>query len=180
MLAAPWAHTPCARFLAQISIVQRLKPFLYKDLVLRICLFCVLTPCARFHEGLSPGETPGVHTPRPCPLNGAGIPARIFKIFQVAEDDFKASERAPKCLVRPEDLARHSWTTWNRVSRYLKSNFVRRSQLFDWMKTLENILVISDSNETSSSLSFASNQLNRISGKSPCPDPKYDQLCLGF
>ena len=52
-----------ARFLALESIVQRLKPFLYKDLVYRICLFCVLTPCARFH---------------PCPLNGAGIPARIL------------------------------------------------------------------------------------------------------
>ncbi|MDJ0534925.1 MAG: hypothetical protein QNJ70_21000 [Xenococcaceae cyanobacterium MO_207.B15] len=45
------------------------------------------------------------------------------------------SERAPQCLVRPEDLARHSWTTYLRVSRYLKSNKVRRSQLFDWMKT---------------------------------------------
>ena len=40
-----------------------------------------------------------------------------------------------------EDRARHPWTTWNRVARYLKSNKIRRSQLFDWTKTLEKIAV---------------------------------------
>lgn len=94
------------------------------------------------------------------------------------------SERAPSCLVRPEDRARHSWTTWNRVARYLKSNRVRRSQLFDWMKTLEVILVASDSNKMGSTPSLVSKQLNRTSGKSPSSDPKqstgYVQLCLGF
>ncbi len=101
------------------------------------------------------------------------------------------SERAPHCLVKPEDLARHSWTTWNRVSRYLKNNKIKRSQLFNWMKTLEDIVLIGsdrgtlsspegDLNKTAARPSLASSQLNRINGKSPCPAPKYDQLCLGF
>ena len=34
-----------ARFLVLASIIQRLKSLLYKDLVLRISLFCILTPC---------------------------------------------------------------------------------------------------------------------------------------
>ncbi len=109
-----------------------------------------------------------------------GLNSGTAAAMTIARRAMGHSERAPLCLVRPEDRARHPWTTWNRIARYLKSNKVRRSQLFDWMKTLENILVIRDSNETSSSLSVASSQLNRIYGKSPCPDPKYDQLCLGF
>ncbi|MDJ0789949.1 MAG: hypothetical protein QNK05_24395, partial [Myxococcota bacterium] len=67
----------------------------------------------------------------------------------------------------------------------------RRSQLFDWMKTLEDIVLIGsdrgtlsspegDLNKTAARPSLASSQLNRINGKSPCPAPKYDQLCLGF
>ena len=94
------------------------------------------------------------------------------------------SERAPKCLIRPEERFKHSWTTWNRVARYLKSNKVRRSQLFDWMKTLGDVLVSSDIDETTSRPSLASRQSNRKSGKSLSPDPKqnvsYVQLCLGF
>ncbi len=94
------------------------------------------------------------------------------------------SERAPQCLVRPEDRARHSWTTWNRIARFLKNNKIKRSQLFDWMKTLEKVLVISDSDETDSYLSFASSQSNRIQGNSPSSNPQQDctyvQLCLGF
>ncbi len=113
-----------------------------------------------------------------------GLNSGTAAAMTIARRAMGMSERAPQCLVRPEDRARHPWTTWNRVARYLKSNQVRRSQLFDWMKTLEKVLVISDTNETDSSLSLASSQSNRISGKSPCPNPKhnceYVQLCLGF
>ena len=103
----------------------------------------------------------------------------------IARRAMNMSERAPNCLVRPEDRARHPWTTWNRVSRYLKSNRVRRCQLFNWMKTLEDVLIISDDSKTDIIPSLASKQLNRnISGKSPSPDPihgtDYVQLCLGF
>lgn len=94
------------------------------------------------------------------------------------------SERAPQCLVRPEDRARHSWTTWNRLARFLKNNKIRRSKLFNWMKTLEDFLVYRDISETGSPPSLASSQSNSNYGKSPCPDPKhrdtYVQLCLGF
>jgi IS605 OrfB family transposase len=90
------------------------------------------------------------------------------------------SERAPQCLVRPEDRARHSWTTWNRLARFLKNNKIRRSKLFNWMKTLGDFLVDSDISKTGSSPSLASSQLSIEHGKSPSPDPRYDQLCLGF
>ena len=120
-----------------------------------------------------------------------GLNSGTAAAMTIARRAMGYSERAPFCLVKPEDLARHSWTTWNRVSRYLKNNNVRRSQLFDWMKTLEDIVLIGsgggtlisskgDLNKTAACPSLASSQLNRTHGKSPCPDPKYDQLCLGF
>ena len=94
------------------------------------------------------------------------------------------SERPPTCLVRPEDRAKHPWTTWNRVSRYLKSNKVRRSQLFDWMKTLGVILVSSDTDEMASRPSPVSKQSARNNENSPCLNLKhctdYVQLCLTF
>ena len=92
-----------------------------------------------------------------------GLNSGTAAAMTIARRAMSMSERAPVCLVRPEDRTRHPWTTWNRVARFLKSNFVRRSQLFDWMKTLEKILVISDSNEMDSpTLSLASSQSNRI------------------
>ena len=113
-----------------------------------------------------------------------GLNSGTAAAMTIARRAMGMSERAPQCLVRPEDQARHPWTTWNRVARYLKSNRVRRSQLFDWMKTLEKILVVSDDVEMGSSLSFASSQSNRIDGNSPCPNPQhcqtYVQFCLGF
>ncbi|MDJ0746813.1 MAG: hypothetical protein QNJ32_26125, partial [Xenococcaceae cyanobacterium MO_167.B27] len=115
-----------------------------------------------------------------------GLNSGTAAAMTIARRAMGMSERAPVCLVRPEDRARHPWTTWNRIARFLKSNKVRRSELFDWMKTLEKIavrpraverrkgtrtktLVISDSNETGSPLSPASSQSNRIDGNSPCP-----------
>ena len=109
-----------------------------------------------------------------------GLNSGTAAAMTIARRAIGHSERAPKCLVRLEDRPRHSWTTWNRVSRFLKNNKIRRSQLFDWTKTLEKVLVDSDINETSSRLSLASRQSNRKTGKSPSPKPKYVQLCLGF
>ena len=107
-----------------------------------------------------------------------GLNSGTAAAMTIARRAMGHSERPPVCLVRPEDRARHPWTTWNRVARFLLNNKIRRSQLFDWMKTLEKILIISDSNKTSSSLSLASSQLNRKTGKSPCPTPKqnYDYV----
>lgn len=120
-----------------------------------------------------------------------GLNSGTAAAMTIARRAIGYSERAPQCLVRPEDLARHSWTTWNRVSRYLKNNKVKRSQLFDWTKTLEALILIGsderaltssegDINKKAFCPSLASSQSNRIYGKSPSPDPKYDQLCLGF
>jgi IS605 OrfB family transposase len=109
-----------------------------------------------------------------------GLNSGTAAAMVIARRAMNMSERAPQCLVRPEDLTRHPWTTWNRVARFLKNNKTKRSKLFDWTKTLEDILVSSDANETSSRPSFASSQSSRIYGKSPSPDPRYDQLYLGF
>ena len=113
-----------------------------------------------------------------------GLNSGTAAAMTIARRAMSYSERAPKCLVRPEDLARHSWTTWNRISRFLKNNKIRRSKLFDWTKTLGDILVSSDVDEMASRPSLASSQSSRIQGKSPSPDPKQEknfvQLCLGF
>ncbi|MDJ0688382.1 MAG: hypothetical protein QNJ41_07720 [Xenococcaceae cyanobacterium MO_188.B32] len=123
-----------------------------------------------------------------------GLNSGTAAAMTIARRAMGYSERAPVCLVRPEDRSRHSWTTWNRIARYLKNNKIKRSKLFDWMKTLGDILVGSDVkarnsdngdiNEMASRPSLASKQSNRNQGKSPSPDPKqgpkYVQLCLGF
>lgn len=100
-----------------------------------------------------------------------GLNSGTAAAMTIARRAMGMSERPPHCLVRPEDRAKHSWTTWNRVARYLKSNQVRRCQLFDWMKTLEKVLVSSDVNKTGSPLSLASSQLkSNKPGKSPSPE----------
>ncbi len=113
-----------------------------------------------------------------------GLNSGTAAAMTIARRAMSMSERAPQCLVRPEDLPRHPWTTYLRVARYLKSCQIRRSELFDWTKTLEKILVSSDVDETELFLSPANRQSNRKSGKSPSPDPiqnvSYVQLCLGF
>jgi IS605 OrfB family transposase len=109
-----------------------------------------------------------------------GLNSGTAAAMVIARRAMNYSERAPKCLVRPEDRARHSWTTWNRIARFLKNNKVRRSELFDWMKTLEEMLISSDIDEMVSYPSPVSSLSDNQQGKSPSPDPKYEQLCLGF
>jgi hypothetical protein len=109
-----------------------------------------------------------------------GLNSGTAAAMTIARRAMGMSERAPKCLVRPEDRARHSWTTWNRLARFLKNNKIRRSKLFDWTKTLEDFLVSSDIDETEQVPSLVSSQSSINYGKSPSPDPRYDQLCLVF
>jgi hypothetical protein len=59
----------------------------------------------------------------------------------IARRAMKCSEKVPPCLLKPEDFNKHSWSAWNRISRYLRDNFITRTQLFQWMKALEGILV---------------------------------------
>ncbi|MDJ0742184.1 MAG: hypothetical protein QNJ32_02355 [Xenococcaceae cyanobacterium MO_167.B27] len=145
----------------------------------------LISRCKRFGIGLhfiNPAFTSVVGMIKFMPRYG--LNSGTAAAMTIARRAMGMSERAPKCLVRPEDQARHPWTSWNRIARFLKSNKIRRSQLFDWTKTLGKFLVISDSNETGSTLSPASSQSNRKKGKSPSPNPKhsatYVQLCLGF
>jgi IS605 OrfB family transposase len=77
-----------------------------------------------------------------------GLNSGTAAAMVIARRAMNYSERAPQCLVRPEDLSRHSWTTWNRLARFLKDNKIRRSKLFNWIKTLEDFLVDSDISET--------------------------------
>jgi IS605 OrfB family transposase len=118
--------------------------------------------CKRYGIGLykvNPAYTSVIGMIKFMPMYG--LNSGTAAAMTIARRAIGYSERAPKCLVRPEDLPRHPWTTWNRVARVLKSNRVRRSELFDWMKTLGDILVSRDINEMSLSFSHASKQSNR-------------------
>ncbi|MDJ0743837.1 MAG: hypothetical protein QNJ32_10800 [Xenococcaceae cyanobacterium MO_167.B27] len=159
------------------SMLSNLSTLMFRE--------ALISRCQRFGIGLhlvNPAFTSVIGMIKFMPRYGLNSGTAAAMV--IARRAMGMRERAPVCLVRPEDRARHPWTTYLRVARYLKSNRVRRSKLFDWMKTLEKVLVISDSNETGSTLSPASSKSNRINGKSPSPDPKqnceYVQLCLGF
>jgi IS605 OrfB family transposase len=118
--------------------------------------------CKRYGIGLykvNPAYTSVIGMIKFMPMYG--LNSGTAAAMTIARRAIGYSERAPKCLVRPEDLPRHPWTTWNRVARVLKSNRVRRSELFDWMKTLGDILISRDINEMSLSFSHASKQSNR-------------------
>jgi len=69
-----------------------------------------------------------------------GLNSGTAAAMAVARRAMNQSESLPSCLVRPEDQARHSWSAWNRVARYIKHNFIKRAQLFQWEKALEGIL----------------------------------------
>lgn len=58
----------------------------------------------------------------------------------IARRAMNLTERLPQCLATPEDEARHVWSAWNRVARYIKQHGIKRTQLFQWMKALEGIL----------------------------------------
>ena len=160
------------------SMLSNLSTSMFKE--------ALISRCNRYGIGLhkvNPAFTSVIGMIKFMPrygLNSASAAA-----MTIARRAMNMSERAPHCLVRLEDRARHSWSTWLRVSRYLKSNKIKRSALFDWMNTLEDlVLVDSDVDEMVSHPSFVSSQSNRKSGKSPSPDLKqslsYIQLCLGF
>ena len=69
-----------------------------------------------------------------------GLNSGTSAAMVIARRAMRLSERLPQCLSRPEDRDRHDWSAWNRVSRHIKKHGIRRTQLFDWMKTLEGIL----------------------------------------
>ncbi len=58
----------------------------------------------------------------------------------IARRALRLTEKIPICLLKPEDFDKHSWSSWRRVSSFIKKNFIKRTQLFQWMKVLEGFL----------------------------------------
>ncbi len=66
-----------------------------------------------------------------------GLNSGIAAAMTIARRGLRLSERLPKCLCLPEDRHKHSWSLWNRISRYIKDNSIPRHQLLAWRKFLE-------------------------------------------
>lgn len=114
-----------------------------------------------------------------------GLNSGTAAAMVIARRAMKLREQIPQCLATPEDKARHDWSAWNRVSRYIKKHTIKRTQLFDWMKALEGILTMpSGVAEHQPSMPVASQTGELlIPHQSPKGEVRHDghvQLCLGF
>lgn len=69
-----------------------------------------------------------------------GLNSGTSAAMAIARRAMNLSEKIPQCLATPEDEARHVWSAWNRVARYIKLHRIPRNRLFQWMKALEGIL----------------------------------------
>lgn len=58
----------------------------------------------------------------------------------IARRAMRLSENVPNCLLRPEDQGKHPWSVFNRVARFIKAHHIKRSQLFQWTKSLGVLL----------------------------------------
>ena len=181
---------------ASMSEASKAYNSMLSNLSTRMFREALTSRCQRFGIGLhlvNPAFTSVIGMIKFMPKYG--LNSGTAAAMTIARRAMNMSERPPQCLVRPEDRARHSWTTWNRVARFLLNNKIRRSQLFDWTKTLGEMLVSSDINEMTSRPSLANSQSNRegsspevspgvyeprIIGKSPSPDPKQSRLMCNF
>ena len=72
-----------------------------------------------------------------------GLNSGTSAAMVIARRAMNLSEKIPQCLATPEDEAKHVWSAWNRVARYLKLHRISRARLFQWMKALEGILTLS-------------------------------------
>ncbi len=71
-----------------------------------------------------------------------GLNSGTSAAMTIARRAMRLSEQLPQCLLKPEDVSKHSWSAWNRVARYIKLHGISRTQLFQWMKALEGILTL--------------------------------------
>jgi len=69
-----------------------------------------------------------------------GLNSGTSAAMTIARRAMNLGEKIPKCLATPEDEARHTWSAWNRVARFLKLHRIPRTRLFQWTKALEGIL----------------------------------------
>lgn len=114
-----------------------------------------------------------------------GLSSGTSAAMAIARRAMNLSERIPKCLATPEDEARHVWSQWNRVARFLKLHRISRTRLFQWMNALEGILTVPQGtaeHQPSLPVDIGTGELTN-----PCQSPKgevrpdgYVQLCLDF
>lgn len=91
-----------------------------------------------------------------------GLNSGTSAAMAIARRAMNFSEALPKCLARPEDQTKHCWSGWNRVSRYLKKHCIKRSQLFQWMKTLEGLLIKDENISPSLPVSIGSDSKTQL------------------
>jgi IS605 OrfB family transposase len=69
-----------------------------------------------------------------------GLNSGTSAAMAIARRAMNLREAIPQCLATPEDEARHVWSVWNRVARFLKLHRIPRTRLFQWTTALEGIL----------------------------------------
>jgi len=115
-----------------------------------------------------------------------GLNSGTAAAMVIARRAMRFSERIPQCLSLPEDEAKHYWSAWNRVARFIKQHGIKRTQLFDWMKALEGILTCSSGQAEHQPSKQVTTQTGE--SKNPCQSPmdevpvinSFVQLSLGF
>jgi IS605 OrfB family transposase len=71
-----------------------------------------------------------------------GLNSGTSAAMAIARRAMNLGEKLPQCLATPEDEARHVWSAWNRIARFLKRHNIPRTRLFQWMTALEGILTL--------------------------------------
>jgi IS605 OrfB family transposase len=69
-----------------------------------------------------------------------GLNSGTSAAMAIARRAMNLREKLPQCLATPEDEARHIWSAWNRVAKFLRLHRIPRTQLFQWTTALEGIL----------------------------------------
>lgn len=69
-----------------------------------------------------------------------GLNSGTSAAMAIARRAMNLKEKLPQCLATPEDEARHVWSAWNRIGRFLKRHNIPRTRLFQWTTALEGIL----------------------------------------
>ena len=77
-----------------------------------------------------------------------GLNSGTAAAMAIARRAMRYSERVPMCLVSPEDEAKHPWSVWRKISLFLKRSYIKRHQLFNPTKALEDVSFPRDRNKT--------------------------------
>lgn len=77
-----------------------------------------------------------------------GLNSGIAAAMTIARRALGHSERVPKCLVAPEDEAKHPWSVWRKISLFLKKSYIKRHELFNPTKALEGMSFTRDGKKT--------------------------------